>query len=1456
MKKYIVISVLVILGVVASLFLMPSTNEIGLMQLKDKRYDEARQNYEKKRAEGTLTVDVASALTDLYLQYGAVNDAIGVMEEFVQKNPNSIQAYKELGKLYQYAQRPDDYLRNLEVINKLEANKESLGTMVSMYGASQQYDKQEPALQLLVEHNINKEPHHYQQLANLQASEKRYADAVATLREFRTKFPESFKFAESELLVTLLLNQSKQEEAYTEAKQAAQQTQNPVQIARLINVLHYSGTPQLGWRLLEPYDAQTKEFPDLAAEKAFLLVNLGKRKEAYELMTWLNKNNKLPRALEIDYIALAIEKGDDETAIEIAKRIDVAPLNESQAVSVVELANYGGRSDLHNLLIAKFNDEELSANKPVLKALLAIVKKSPTVNSDIAALKNVEMSRNHEFSIASACATHQYTECVKTMLTRIESTKPEGKDAVGVANLYLSIGQIADARNIIDPLYEATPEDSKVSALRAKIAAYEGDSVFVDRWIVAQKEISAKDYKDLFFMAQDYNQTDTALLIAEKMHAAFNDTDSRTLLVNAYMAEKRYEEALPFLRELKNYSERDRNDYMAVLMDLSKKNSKYSQELASFAESELRGNLPARQKQALIYALLDAGRADIALPYIREFARTQGGDWVEVYAQNLDKLGRRDEARDFRLQIANDPKSSLKTRRDIGFVLLDKGYKEDSMSVFANLAADAPAKSTDVQQLLYLWGPRLTAEQLDWMTQRAINAPTETEKNQWIKYISGYADSDEMVALVDRNPDLIGDPVMLDTYLNSLYRLGKLDTMKGRVSKLAEKTSNTALLRAYARSTKGYNMTRLSQSTYKKLNEITAGDPESERNLGLMAFNQADYSETKKYLQNYVNFREKNKRYHADDYQAYFYLAESYRRDRKMELAEPYYRRSLELLSNVQGKRTGDMEARAAQSMVALGDKKSGYKIFEDALARSPQDDLLKADYLSTLIEEKDYAKAKALAATIKPDQIMATVSGDANPLMLKVSQLEGYRTFSGDNEMLLEFKGENDTRNAMLSPEELKNYPWLSYSTQGYDRALLVAKPNYQLKLEPTSGGYMVVPQADVTTASSDVLFRKELALRYKMLAARIDLETGRHYQATDELRKEIPANAQNGTLLGYAANAENFVGRWKRATRLLEEAALIMPENEDIQQLRRDIYLNNSQHAKIDYEWFKLGDSKQNIWTASGLKFIDDEIEVGGSVEYNDINARNIRRVDGRFGEFNEKATRAEIFVAKETEDGKRVQGSLFANDDFAGAGVYYGWYNSFGRSQVYGEYHRPNWDFVEGVIDSAVRDRVGVNHFIQIDPRWVLNGGFAVNRYHTADKTNVADSVSVSGVLTRQLKEVNPYLALNYALDAEYRTDNKKSVDAVGVSFEPLMQSREVHTASVIAADNLTEDTQGLIQAGYTYDRMTDANGPLIAGELKHQMLEDQLEAELRASYGAFTSDNVGDATRVGGYLKWRF
>src|SRR5665213_1226161 len=116
-KHYLIVAALIVVALAASLLLMPGHRELGLMQMKDKHFEEARKVYEEEVAQGKVSLETVNHLTDLYLQIGAIDKAIAVLEKYVADNPTRLDIRTKLGTLYQYAQRPDDYMRNLEEIN-------------------------------------------------------------------------------------------------------------------------------------------------------------------------------------------------------------------------------------------------------------------------------------------------------------------------------------------------------------------------------------------------------------------------------------------------------------------------------------------------------------------------------------------------------------------------------------------------------------------------------------------------------------------------------------------------------------------------------------------------------------------------------------------------------------------------------------------------------------------------------------------------------------------------------------------------------------------------------------------------------------------------------------------------------------------------------------------------------------------------------------------------------------------------------------------------------------------------------------------------------------------------------------------------------------------------------------------------------------------------------------------
>src|SRR5260370_28956884 len=85
---YLFFVVLIGGGVGLSVLLVPGKGELALIHFKDKEYEVACRSYEERLSSGNRSIDVVIPLTQLYLQFGEVEKAVQLMEEFVRDNPN------------------------------------------------------------------------------------------------------------------------------------------------------------------------------------------------------------------------------------------------------------------------------------------------------------------------------------------------------------------------------------------------------------------------------------------------------------------------------------------------------------------------------------------------------------------------------------------------------------------------------------------------------------------------------------------------------------------------------------------------------------------------------------------------------------------------------------------------------------------------------------------------------------------------------------------------------------------------------------------------------------------------------------------------------------------------------------------------------------------------------------------------------------------------------------------------------------------------------------------------------------------------------------------------------------------------------------------------------------------------------------------------------------------------
>ncbi|MBV8939455.1 MAG: tetratricopeptide repeat protein [Alphaproteobacteria bacterium] len=1448
-KTLIAVLVLAVLGIGASLYLIPRTPELALINFKDKRFDEARAAYEQQLKEGRITPEVVNTLVDLDLQIGALDQAIGVMEQYLAKNPADLAARQRLGQLYQFAQRPEDYLRNLEEISRLKPSPEVYSELSQIYNFTSQYDKQVEALKQLIAMEKETNPQHYIDLAHILASRANKPEAIDALLKLKEHAPDAFTFREMELLVSLLLDEKRVEEAYALSLQWRQKNPPPPaqEVARLVNLLHFKGAPAYAEKLLDSYDQATLDSePYLLQEKVLLDLEQGKEEQAYARLKALSEQGKLDAALQNRLLFLAVARGDEPTAKALLRNLDVKTLNEAEALTLLELSLARGDASMQQRLAAAFSDETYKANYPALSAMLALARHERDADARLTTLEKADLTAQQNLQVARICLRLKAFSCSETFLSRLPAPEQmSDAEAAAVGNLYFDLGAYDKGYAFVQALAQAR-DSAAIRAVRVKFLAVRGDERGVDAWLSGEgKDASTRTLTDLYFAAYNHHHPRLAVAVATLLYGREQTPQTRSMLASAYVAGGEYARAVSLLRGARNLSAADENNYLLSLTKLARTSPAYRRELGAYAGSRLNAGLPYQRKMALIYALIAADQLEPAMPYIRVLALKNGGQWAWLYADRLTRAGRYDEARQFWVQLASAPSTSPAQRRTIAFNLLAGGYTQDALPIFQSLAERAPPSSPDVQRLLYLWGPRLNAEQLDWLATRFDNAASDAERGQWAEYIGRDASADDIVGFAEqRHPETLFAPPVLRAYLAALARSGELKAKHAALLKGITEHGDPELLRIYAENARSFNYTHQAFEAYQALFQLRPGDSDALRNLGILAFASADYSASRMYLEEYI--RSDEYKSPADIQIAAYYYAELLRHARgaQAKAATAFYQKTASE-ADANNLTSPDALSKKAQSLIWAGQAEQGLATFHDAMQRYPNDDLLRGDYISMLIELKRYDEARA--ELTEPLQRLAAPAPMPQALPLPDGLMA--QSISADGtEARLTFASENDVPALISGAQEM---PWTGYVSEGYRQVLITAKPGYTLTLNRDAAG---TPMLVATPAATDEA-RRQMRLRYELLAARVELETGQVYAANERLNALMPDYPQDTQLMGFAANAAYYGGNWHRAQELLDTARPLAPENEDIALLERDIRRSNSPHVLVDEEWVQRGSiSHEWITTGSASANASKKLEVGVIGQDDHVTEKNVRRANGRIGSFSGNAPRGEIFARYHTDE-SWAKASLFANGHTPGLGLYYEFLNPLGKSGAEVEYHRSYWEYVEGVLDGATRDRISVWHEIQPSTQWDIKLEPGVNRYNTARFDDVGSSLSLTGKVVYRPVEDIPYLYIAYGLDAEYFRDKRYRQDAFGIAYQPLpVRTREIHFLSLNSGYEFSRDTYAQGMLGYAYDRH-GGSGPVVEARLTHEFT-DQLDVQLRAYYGVDTSNTNDNMARLGGYVRWRF
>lgn len=1453
MKKAIIIAgIITVVGLAVSVALIPQTPEIALINYKDKRFDEARTAYEKQRASGELNPDVVNKLVELYLQDGKVIEAVQVMEKFIEIRPKDIAARKKMGELYQFAQRQEDYVRNLEAINAIEADAKTLEQLAQIYNFSSEYDKQVETLQKLIITEKGENPQPFKDLATILASQQAKEEAVVTLQDLKKRHGDAFEFSQMELLVSLLLDLGRIDEALTHAQEWRAKHDKPMRVARLINLLHFKGNADAAMKLLGTFDAaEIENSSALLEEQILLLIAYKQEDKAYERLKALYAEEKLSPPLQQRLLFMALARDDRAVAANLINAINFNVLAESDLLTLLEIAIVQDRKDiLKKLSEAQVNEVN---SMPVFNNLLAMAERKPDAEKRVMALKDTDISQEQRLQIARVCVQLGNQGCSIAFIDSLPNPEQLSNQQIAdVAELYFDLREYKIGKALLNKVEAERGQSAQLAWVTAKYAAAEGDRDTVINVLSDQgNALDAVRMVSLYFIARNNGHHGLSISIAERLYAAEENAESRSYLASAYISNRQYNKAVALLQNAKDLSSDDESNYLMALTKLSAQSPAYRKMLGDYAASQLRADISSKRKLALIYALIDAGQVEPALPYIRQLALRRGGRWAALYAETLDKQGRYDESREFWLTYARQTSTTSKVKREVAYTLLNNGYKEDAELLLRALASGSAPDSEPIKELLYLWGTRPADSELDWLVGE-MQATQAAESAGFAQMIADRTGDDEILDLITRHPSILHHPALLRRYIQALGAKGELVKEHDVLLSAIVETQDPILLEVYAETARAYDAEAQALDAYKALIQLEPENQNELREMGILAFAQADYSFSRYTIENYLGQVQISPVPSDKLIAPMFYYAEIMRREYGLgEEALAYYMNTLEHIENAE-RITPEMLSIQAQSLIWLGDEAEGFAVFESAISRYSGNEVLRADYINALIDLEYYADARILLANAR--QRMEQDITQYEPMLLDDRILNGYRTHSDDREIVLSV---NDAKQV---PPALVNYavtyPWVSYSTEGYGQVLVAAISGVRVRLERDEQDQLVlVPYPDNRGTA-----RQQIILRYALLAARTDLESGNLLAATERLQPLLEEHPEDAQLLGYVANAENYAGNWRRASRLLKQAHAISPINEDVVDLQRSI---NREHAinfvKADYEWISRGDEREHRTTIHAEVAVDDALSLGVMVQnsWAKLKEFDISR------ELEKQRQRAELYGQYFWENGQEVKLALFANRETPGAGGYYQFINALGISGVELEYLKPYWEVsVINLLTETTRDRISAWHTFKPTTRITVHVQPAYNRYSfwwPNKKLNAEDTYSVDAYVIYQLMQNNPNLYISYGFSGEYGFEGPGHFVDTGFNRDVrsrFARSREIHFLALGGGYEFSDYTYGELLLGYGYDRIQSYHGPRVEGRLQHQ-LNEMFDAEMRAAYGISTESGTDDnEKRLGGYLRWRF
>ncbi len=316
----------------------------------------------------------------------------------------------------------------------------------------------------------------------------------------------------------------------------------------------------------------------------------------------------------------------------------------------------------------------------------------------------------------------------------------------------------------------------------------------------------------------------------------------------------------------------------------------------------------------------------------------------------------------------------------------------------------------------------------------------------------------------------------------------------------------------------------------------------------------------------------------------------------------------------------------------------------------------------------------------------------------------------------------------------------------------------------------------------------------------------------SSNNLLNTHPESAQ---VWSSRADLEYSLKKVRYALNSIRHACSLEPLNESLERIERDQRLDYRPLLGSSGEYRVTGELQtERLWNIYGVYALYPFTRLAFRWEADHILLEDFVNSKGVLKDVDTIRYRTQLAITHDFCNGSVLTGSIYLAPEIVGTGLLYLHRDLLGATLFALEYHQPNWDFTQTIIEYGSRDMIGLGRAQKVLPRFEVAFNASLNRYNLKGLEEAATSWALEGsavyaltkgsLLSRFLGEEG-VVSFNAYLDAEYSFYNRKRDDPFGVPFEPFpLVDREIYTGVIFAGKRFGRGLAVEGYGGYSWDR----------------------------------------------------